>query len=50
MIDYILIILLIVIMISSFVDSYLCEKREREYHEMLMREYLKEKRNNEKKI
>lgn len=47
MIDYILIILLIFILIASLVNSYLYQKTKREYHEMLMKEYLKK---NEKKI
>lgn len=47
MIDYILIILLIFIWIASLVNSYLYQKTKREYHEMLMKEYLKK---NEKKI
>ena len=47
MIDYILIILLIFIWIASLVNSYLYQKAKREYHEMLMKEYLKK---NEKKI
>lgn len=41
MIDYILIILLIFIWIASLVNSYLYQKAKREYHEMLMKEYLK---------
>lgn len=47
MIDYIFIILLIFIWIASLVNSYLYQKTKREYHEMLMKEYLKK---NEKKI
>lgn len=47
MIDYILIILLIFVLIASLVNSYLYQKTKREYHEMLMKEYLKK---NEKKI
>lgn len=47
MIDYILIILLIFIGVASLINSYLYQKTKREYHEMLMKEYLKK---NEKKI
>lgn len=47
MIDYILIALLIFIGIASLINSYLYQKTRKEYHEMLMMEYLKK---NEKKI
>lgn len=43
MIDYILIVLLIFIGIASLVNSYLYQKTRKEYHEMLMNEYLKKK-------
>ena len=43
MIDYILIILLIFIGIASLVNSYLYQKTRKEYHEMLMKEYLKKR-------
>jgi hypothetical protein len=43
MIDYIFIILLIFVWIASLVNSYLYQKTKREYHEMLMKEYLKKK-------
>lgn len=47
MIDYIFIILLIFIGVASLINSYLYQKTKRQYHEMLMKEYLKK---NEKKI
>lgn len=47
MIDYIFIILLIFIGVASLVNSYLYQKTRKEYHEMLLKEYLKK---NEKKI
>lgn len=43
MIDYILIALLIFIGITSLVNSYLYQKTRKEYHEMLMKEYLKKR-------